>query len=278
MLKNILRIPASFYFSKELKIIPMNTRIINLLMMTLLSVVVVFSSCKKDEEEDDNNNNNNVPAVAPNPTPEFDASDGLLVAINLTSFTTVAGYEVPTEVGLAVAVFQESAGSSTFVDAGTVTCETKTLTKTTANSYYFSAGVADPTGIDFSNDVAWTVSGGSGIPAIDRTASMGWPEISKIKDSPTSIAINTDFTLESNTAINNADSVMFVLTAASGKSVMATEPGGTSAHTFTSSEMTGLSGAGYAQIVAYRWTTYDEGGKNIYYVNEAVVTANVTFQ
>ncbi|PLX05350.1 MAG: hypothetical protein C0594_07740, partial [Marinilabiliales bacterium] len=167
-------------------------------LVALLAIAMIFSSCKKDDDEEDddtnNNNNNQTQVTEPNTTPEFNDGDAILVALKSTSFTQTMGMNIPTEIGLAVGAFTEATGSATLVDAGTITCEGKTLTKNDNNSYVFTAGVADPTGIAFSDNVAWEVSGnsGNGISAISTTVSIGWPEMSPIQGDPTTVSTSSD--------------------------------------------------------------------------------------
>lgn len=249
-------------------------------IIMFLVAAVVFTNCKKDDDDDDdNNNNNNQTATTPNTTPEFEDGDAVLVALKSTSFTSVSGYDIETVIGMAVGAFPDAANSGSFLDAGSITCEGKELTKYTNNSYLFSPTATDYTGISFSSNVQWEVSGNSAnsIDPISQSVSIGWPTVSKIKDNPSTINTSADFTLEADGGISNADSVIFALYGGTGDPLMVTKAGASS-HTFTAAEMSGLTGSGFAQIVAYKYMTGVFGSKNIYFVNEAVVSNMVTYQ
>lgn len=260
------------------KIMELNLKI----LVLFLSLVMVISACKKDDDDDNNddNNNNNEQTTNPNTYPEFNDGNGVMVAIKSVSFVSTLGYDVQTTIGLAVAAFPDATNAGTLLDAGTVSCEAKDLTKYENNSYLYSPTATDYDGINHDDDVNWEVTGNStnGIDAISATISIGWPTVSKIKDNPTSVDISSDFTLEANETIENADSVIFALYGSTGDPILYTAAGNTSSHTFTVAEMSSLSGSGFVQIVAYKYTSNTYGTKNMYFVNEAVVTNMVDFE
>ena len=104
------------------------------------------------------------PAAAA-PTITFTDGYGALAAVRSVSYTTVAGMTIPLEVNTAVAAFTTTMGGSTFVDGGTVTLNTKGLTKSTNNAYVYQ-NLTDP--LTFST-LAWNVTGSSSVPAISYT-------------------------------------------------------------------------------------------------------------
>lgn len=106
-------------------------------LMLSIATSVVFTSCKKDDDDDDNNNN--TPTTV-NTADLFSYNDAFSVLVGIKTVTTqnVGGFETSIDLGTAVAVFPTSAGSSTFVDAGTVSVNTKSLAKQTNNAYVFT--------------------------------------------------------------------------------------------------------------------------------------------
>ncbi|MEM9024661.1 MAG: PKD domain-containing protein [Bacteroidota bacterium] len=203
------------------------------------------------------------------PTPTFPDADGIMVAINSTSFAPGPfPIEINNQSGVA------SFGESPFVGVGDVTLDGNTLMQNANNTYTYVSLAPGK----FEGNVVWTAAGGNGFAAINRTVTIGFPTISKIQ-APGTVALNSDLTISTTDPISNADSVLFTVADPSGTVLIATLPGSTSSHTFSAAELGTLStGQGIVQIAAYRAESEGIGGKNIYFVNESVTTAFVTLQ
>ena len=253
------------------------TKTIHTSLAVLMLGISLFSSCKKDEESSPAPTpTNTTPTV--NTTPNITGAEGVLVGVQTKMIQTVAGISIPYYTGSGVASFWTSAGS--YLDAGAITLNTNSLTKNSSNAYYFTPGASSPTGIDFSSNsynCDWVVAGnsGNGIPAINRTITMGFPDLDSIQSSST-ISLGSSFTLQC-PSVSNADSVMFFV-AGQNATLMYIGAPGTNSHTFSSSEMSTLgTGTGILEIVPYRYEMHVESGKNIFYVNETAVVKTVTF-
>ncbi len=133
-------------------------------ILLFYAALVQFTACSKDAED---NNSTPIPTVVlPGTVPDLGDADGIMVAIlsKTYSYSPIGSILVP--VGTAVAVFSDTAGSSSFVSAGVVECEGNFLAKQANNSYVFTPSATAPTGIDFGsvNNPAWEVQGSGVIP------------------------------------------------------------------------------------------------------------------
>lgn len=154
-----------------------NTIRTTLLAGTVASLIIAGCAKKSDVTVEPPATNSSAPTIT--------VSDGYgaLAAVRSVSYTTVAGITIPLEVNTAVAVFNASAGSSTFVDAGVVTINSKALTKSSNNAYYYQT-LTDP--LSFST-ITWNVAGSSSVPAITYTEDRPVPEYSGFSALPTTI-------------------------------------------------------------------------------------------
>lgn len=243
-----------------------------LLFGLFISCGLIFSACKKDDEDEPEEEQQEETSEAGPVYPRPEGADGVLVAIETNTFTSQFGLQIATPFGTAVAVFP--VGSS-FVDAGAVKVNNKALTKQDNNAYVYMPSLTDASGIDFST-VDWEVAGTSSVPAISHSVTVDFPKVSPISGDPSTVDVSAGFTLETENAITGADSVIFSVLGS--KTLMVTKAGTMYSHTFSASELNGLSGTGYVQITAYSSETSNEGGKMIYYINESVVTNMVEFK
>jgi hypothetical protein len=246
---------------------------ITIFALALVSGLV--SSCKKDSTTEPTPTPTPTPTV--NTTPNITGADGVLAAVQTKSVQTIGGFTIPIYIGTGVGVFWSTPNS--YLDAGTISLNSNSLTKGSNNAYSFQPGTTNPTGIDFSANsynVSWNVSGnsGNGIPAISRTITMGFPDIDSVQSSAT-ISHSADFTLQC-PSVSNADSVMFFIAGSSATLTYTAGPG-VNSHTFSASQMGTLgTGTCILEIVPYNYTSFTEGGKSIYYINETAVTKMVT--
>lgn len=246
----------------------------NLLLLSL-AVAIGFSSCKKDEEPEPEPDTPTAAAPA-NPIPAPQGADAALVAIHTATYITAPFVgEIYQPIGFGVGVFGNLA-TGAFVNAGAVTLNSKSLSPQSNQTYVFSPGATEPTGIDFSSGANWTVAGGNGFAAFNHSTTNEVPSGPKYTGS-TTIARNAEYTLSSSIAILSADSVIFNVIS---PTVTLTKvlPGNISTCSFTAAEMGTLgAGSGYVQIVPYNFEYATYGGKQIYFINESVSTNSVTF-
>lgn len=246
-------------------------------LFAFVLIAAVTFSCSKDESAPE-------PAVTPTPTPaptptgnttgnaqpNFAGADASLWAIKSLSVTTITGLPpITTTIGLGVAAFNNG---SSLVSAGTVKLNTNTLTLNTNNSYSFTVGATNPTGIDFSSGVDWDVSGANGFGAFTKSVTLGFPTVSEVTSS-TTITKASGYSLTVST-VTNADSVLFLI-----GEVSKTLAGNATSCTFSASELSGLNtGSTVIQVAAYKFANETLGGKNIYYGNETVQSKTATIQ
>ena len=196
---------------------------------------------------------------------------GAFASVKIVTTQTVGGITIPINIGTAVAWVGTSAS---FLDAGTITCNTKNLAKQTGNSYVFTPTTTEPTGLDFSSSpISWTVSGNSAnnIAAYSHDVTGYFPEIEDIAHSG-DVATNAPFTLTASGPVTG-DSVIFVV-AGPNASVVKTRGPNTSSCTFTAAEMGTLgtgSNAGIIQIAPYRISLDNSTGRNYYFIRETCV-------
>jgi hypothetical protein len=218
-----------------------------------------------------------VPSDEPTPTstaaqPQIVGADGALWAVKSHSITTVAGQSITMTIGTGVAFFNDGTSTTTFVEAGDVTLNSTGLTKNDNNSYVSIPSQSQPTGISFGSDVDWTVSGGNGIPAINKTVSLGFPTVNAIT-SATTIDKSQSYTLTTS-GVTGADSTLFIV-----GGVTKTIIGNATTCTFSPAELSGAtSGTSVIQIAAYTMMNENVSGKNIYYGNETVQTLTAEIQ
>ncbi|MCF8256888.1 MAG: hypothetical protein K9J06_05015 [Flavobacteriales bacterium] len=233
-------------------------------------VAVSFSACNTDDDDDTPPDSS-----GGTPTPQINAGHGTLVAAK-TVTTIDPGFGVPPQdidYGIGVAVFFNGTDYQTYISGGDVTCEDEALSQFD-NGTYSTYSQTSTTGLDFSGDPSWTVSGNGDIPAFTHTADRGFPGISKIT-SPDVVTRSAGYTVTFQGNMSNTDSVIWVV----GSKQFATTVAMNS-RTFTADELSDLTaGAGnIIQVAAYNLDSAVYGGKTFYFINEKVVTKTVTVE
>ena len=240
-------------------------------------IAAVAFSCSKDEntpEPTTTPTTTSTPTPTGNATgnaqPNFVGADASLWAVKSLSVTYVTGMPpITTTIGLGVAAFNNG---TSLVSAGTVKLNTNTLTLNSNNSYSYTIGASNPTGIDFSSGVNWDVSGANGFGAFTKSVTLGFPTVSEVTSSAT-ITKASGYTLTVNT-VTNADSVLFLI-----GGVSKTLAGNAISCSFSPSELSSLNnGSTVVQVAAYKFANETLGGKNIYYGNETVQSKTATIQ
>jgi hypothetical protein len=231
-------------------------------------VALLVAGCSKSS---DNSANPNTPTSSSAVTISFSDSYGALAAVTAVTYSTVAGMVIPVEVNTPVAAFHVSQGSSTLIDAGTVTLNGKTLSKQSNNGYVYTS-VADPVSY---GTLTWTVSGANGIPAINYSDDRPMPDFSGYSNLPSSITKSAGLTISLAGTISNADSVWVVIIGSSGSPLIKKAGGNPSDVVISSSELSGLpSGTGILEIVPWNYKSEDFNSKRFYFVNEKAFVKN----
>ncbi len=232
-------------------------------------VAVSFSACNTEDDDTPPSTSGGTP------TPQINDGHGTFVAAK-TVTTIDPGFGVPPqeiEFGIGVAVFFNGTDYSTYIDGGTVTCEDETLSRFD-NGTYSTYSQTSVTGLEFSGNANWDVTGAGDIPAFSHTADRGFPGISAIS-SPDVITRANGYTVTFDGAMSNTDSVIWVV----GSKQFSTT-GAVNSRTFTADELSDLqTGAGnIIQVAAYNIDSEVYGGKTFYFINEKVVTKTVTVE
>jgi len=238
--------------------------------LSLIAAAVSFSlnSC---ETEDDTPPDN----TGGTPTPQINRGNGTLVAVK-TVTTIDPGFGVPPQdidYGIGVAVFFNGTDYETFISGGDVTCEEEALT-VFDNGSYSTYSQTSTTGIDFSGNPDWTVSGNGDIPAFSHTSSKGFPSVGKIT-SPETITRSAGYTVTFESGISNADSVLWII----GGEHLRTTDDNASHRVFTADELSSLqAGTSIVQVAVYNLDSAMYVGKKFFFINEKVVTKTVTVE
>lgn len=248
------------------------------LLLIAASLLLSVSSCKKDDDDDTSSNTNQ----ATNIPPSANNADGIMVAIKTLTFVEQLGFEFSLPVNTGVAAFG-NLETGAFEEVGTVDLGGDVLAKQDNNSYVYTFdGNVGTTpggsyGLDLDVPYTWNVTGGAGIAAFDQTISMSFPNIGKITSATGNIPASDPYTLSIQN-VSSADSVFYQIAGADGN-VYAVTDGNVTSHTFTAAEVASVgSGDAIIQVAAIRYQPESKGGKDIWFLNETVVTDFVKVQ
>ena len=242
----------------------------NLFKTTLFAgamAALVLSGCKKNSDS---------PATPAAATPSSSAPSvtvndgyGAMAAVKSVSYVTYAGYTTPVEVNTAVAVFMSAQGATTYVDAGTVTLNTKALTKSTANAYVYQT-LTDPLSFGQFN---WNVSGSSSVPAISYNNPNPMADFSGYNSLPSTVTKANGVTITLGSSVSDADSVYVVVADYNNHRVMKRLAGYIGQCTIAASELSGFTaGQGMVQVCPWNYRTQTFSGKKFYFINESAYT------
>lgn len=247
----------------------------NKILFSIAGMSVLLFSCSKVKSTIDNNTNNQTTTPAA-PQPNITNADGSLVALETKTSSMVMGVPIDLSIGTGVAVLGNLAGQS-YVDVGTVTLNSSNLTKQSNNSYVFTPTVSNPTGIDVSGNIAWTVSGGNGFNGFSVNATKGMPVMGSLNGSYAQIDRNSICNLQV-TSISNADSVYFQLAGPNG-TVLKRAGNNTTSMSFSVAEVQSVgTGNGSVVVAAWNMQSSPQGGKSIYLINESALASVVEFK
>lgn len=263
-----------------------------------LIIALGSTSCKKKESTPSEDptpapaptNTTSTAPTAVTPAMASDA-DGVLVALKLNTATTfsVPYYGMMTTIlklDVGIAQFPATPGSTTSVDAGTVTLNTTALDKQTNNQYYKVQQVNQP---DFAlnTNVKWNVTGNGTVQAISNYFAPSLP----VYDStyfktilPSNTITKTSgltFNISGKLSGGSADSVICMVIGGGSTMVKKTVHRTMTSVTFSPTELGTLTNTtqGQFQITPYRVTSSLFGSKKYYFVVEqAYVATGVTVQ
>jgi hypothetical protein len=247
-------------------------------LIALFALGILTTSCKKDDDDTTPPANPPAPAAPAKPIPSFAGSTGVWAAIVYT--TTNAG--IPVEISMGTGGMFKANG--TYRDCGTVTLDGYSLKKQ-ANKFYLWTSTSGNIWSTSNPEANWNISGSTSdsVPLILHTTNVGFPVVSEIMSSST-ISKSSGHTVVVGAGgnpfpITNADSVIIVLTVGN-KTFTRTYDASTTSNNFmiSSSDLTGMSGNGLLQLVAYKWENDAGGQENIFFVNEKIVSQTIKVQ
>jgi hypothetical protein len=247
-------------------------RTISKFLLGGLCLTFLFSGCTKKKDD----LLNTTPQTNTTPTVSFSFSNasGVLVALKTVTQQTVAGIVLPVELNTPTAAFPAPLGSSTFVDAGTITFNSKSLAKLTNNSYVYS----DYTNPVYYDNITWAVSGSSSIPAINYTEDKLMPAYSDYSSMPSTVTKTAGLTVNFGGSLSNADSVyVVVISAGNSKMVLKRASGSGTACVFTADDLSILgAGAGYLEVCPWNYKLEDISSKSFYFILESAYVKSIT--
>jgi hypothetical protein len=215
-------------------------------LMMMFAVASVIGGCNKDDDDDDNNNNTQTPVVGATDLFNYSDAFGIFAGVNTVTFQNapIVG-TIEIETGTAVAAVWNTAGSSTYVAMGTVSCNTNDLTKQSNNSYVFTPSATSTSGIDFSSGSSWVIGGSADVPAFNFNFGT-FPSNPTITSDKDEVVLADGYTF-SVSGLGSADSVLYIL--ASGNSYVEKRVAGfVNTVTFTSAELSTLQPSTYGLI------------------------------
>ena len=234
----------------------------------IVIAMAFFTSCDKVKTAVTPTATTSSTPTAPQPT--ITGGDAALVAVNTKITNMVVGIPVELEIGTGVGVFGNLSTPS-YVDVGSITLNTKALTKQSNNTYLFTPSATEPTGIDLSGSLNWSVAGGNGFSAFTCTSSKSMPNADMVSGTYTTVDKSSTFTLSTNSSISNADSVYFQLSGPNG-TVLKRMGSNVSSATFSLAEVQSVgTGSGSVVIAPWNMEQQTKGGKAIILVNETAV-------
>lgn len=235
------------------------------------SLCLALFSCKKEDILDNLNPNQTNTTPAP-PTPTIDNSNGTLVAVKTQTTTETPLGPSTLNIGIGVAAFYTPSNTTSFLDAGTVSLNANSLAKQSNNSYLLMPGTANPSGIDFTEGVSWSVSGNGDIEAFSFEPTIAFPSVSPITSGST-VNKSLGYTLQTST-VADADSVIFMV-----GSIVKTVPGNANSCVFSSAELSSLqNGNSVVQIAAYKIQEQPFNSKTYHFIKETVASKTVTIE
>ena len=244
----------------------MNKTIRNTFFAIALSTIFV-SGCTKTEDVIDNTLNNNTNSTT-GTSPNLKDGYGLLAAVTSVSYTTVQGITIPVNTNTATAAFFSSPGANNMVDGGTVTLNSKTLTRTSNNAYVYDK-LTDP--LSFSQ-VTWNVTGSSSVPAISYTDNRQMPGFTGYNSLPSTVTKADGLTVSLGGTVSNADSVYVIVSGGNNQYVLKRLGGNAAQCVFSPSDLSGLgnTSTGMIQVAPWNYKKEDFNDKPYYFVLETV--------
>ncbi|RYE22855.1 MAG: hypothetical protein EOP51_12225 [Sphingobacteriales bacterium] len=251
-----------------------------LALVPAIAMVASMSSCTKDETTP------TIPKVdtpvvnntAPTPfTPTFGDVNGSLAAVQMKYSMEQMGFPIDISYETAVATFTN--GSTTLVDAGTVSVNGINLEKQTNNSYLKMATTGLTTAdLKYSSGVDWSVSGTGNIPTVSYKHGTNFPEYTGTVPTEITKANGLSFTFNTSNTMN-ADSVYVFVGASNGKTFIKGYAPNAGTVKITASDLSGLptvtDKTAYLEVLPVKFDVQSFSGKPFVFIKEQAIVRNV---
>ncbi|HEY9177996.1 MAG TPA: hypothetical protein VIN07_09910 [Flavipsychrobacter sp.] len=209
---------------------------------------------------------------------------GVMVALKMQFSYAVTGAPFPVSIDydMGLANFYNGAGSSTLVDAGTVSINSNNLEKQSSGSYYLSATTGlTPSTLGLTSGVQWQVAGGNGIPSINYNHSGSFPGYSGTL--PSEINRSQDLVIDLGSDVTGADSVYVVIITSNKQIIKAYDGSPAPAKaTITAAELGALpavsDNTAYLEVVPFTYKTPTISGKQFVSIKETAAVTSVTIK
>ena len=213
------------------------------------------------------------------PAPSGNNLSGALISLKMKYSTQPMGAPMPVtmESEMGMAIFYDNAGSSTKVDAGTVSVNSNDLEKKQDLSYFKWAYAATPDDLDFSSGSNWNVGSSSAVTAFTYNDNSTFPKY--IGNMPTSITKSNGVTLTfNNSSLTGADSV-YVVIASGSANVTKSFAANAGTVTISAGDLSSLSvvsdNSAVFEVCPFRWSQVTKNGKNYVFIKEEAVVGNI---
>lgn len=246
-----------------------------------LALVAIASSCKKEETTTTTPTTTTPTTTTPTAvTPGTTGNDisGALISINMSYKMSQMGIEVPVNYEIGSAVFYSAPGSSTLVDAGTVSVNSVNLDKAANNSYSKMASTGlTPSTLNFDNGSSWSIGGASSVTSFSYNHTGTFPSYTGTMPTSVTKASGLSFTF-STSNLSGADSVVVFL-ASGNTSITKTFAATAGTVTLTASDLSGIAAVsdntGILEVCPYKYVVFNANGKKYVAIKEQAVVKNV---
>lgn len=238
-----------------------------------LLAILLATACNKEEEDSTSNNGGGSGNSTASTTPAFSDAHGVLAASRMYVIVSTPFGNQEIIAGIAAGAFSDDQ-FATRVPVGAVSCNSQSLSMLTGNAYAYTPPSTNPNGIDLtaSNEVTWSIAGGSGFTAFTRTIMGAFP-VTDVISSGGTVVRASGYTLTTGT-VALADSVLFAI-----GPVTRTIAGNANSCAFSPAELGTLNtGSALAQVVAYSSAQEVIDGKRIYFVKQSLRTKSVSVE
>jgi hypothetical protein len=250
-------------------------------VVPVLAFMAMVSSCTKVDTPDVTppvDTTKPAPSPAPTPfTPSMGDAMGSLAAVQMKLSMEQAGFPIDINYETAVATFTN--GSTTLVDAGTVSVNGINLEKQTNNSYLKMATPGLTTSdLKYATGVDWSVSGTGNVPTVTYKHGTNFPDYSGSVPTEITKANGLSFSFTASNT-KNADSIYVFIAAPNGKTFIRSYAPTAGSVTISASDLSGLpvvsDKTAYLEVLPVKFAVETFSGKRFVFIKEQAIVRNV---